>query len=52
MVGWVICPVGAGWLLEAEKGTRLLVDPGLAVKGVPIVLHVIFYDAIWGKGAG
>ena len=42
-----MCPVGAGWLLEAEKGTSLLVDPGLAVNGVPRVLRVSFYDATW-----
>ena len=44
--------MGAGWLLEAEKGTSLLVDPGLAVNGVPRVLHVPFYDATWRKRAG
>ena len=44
--------MGAGWLLEAEKGTSLLVDPCLAVNGVPRVLHVPFYDATWRKRAG
>ena len=41
----------AGRFLEAEKGTSLLVDPGLAVNRVPIVLHLLLDDATWAKGA-
>ena len=37
-------PVGAGGLLEAEKGARLLVDPGLAAQVVPGVLHILLDD--------
>ena len=40
-------PVGAGGLLEAEKGTSLLVDPPLALKGVSEVLHILLDDTTW-----
>ena len=43
--------MGAGRFLEAEKGTRLLVDPALAVNRVPVVLHLLLDDATWAKGA-
>ena len=42
-----MCPVGAGGLLEAEKGTCLLVDPLLALKGVSDVLHILLDDTTW-----
>ena len=45
-------PVGAGRLLEAKKSTGLLVDPLLALKGVPEVLHILLDNATWeGVGA-
>ena len=40
-------PVGAGGLLEAEKGTCLLVDPRLALKGVSEVLHILLNNTTW-----
>ena len=40
-------PVGAGGLLEAEKGTGLLVDPSLAAQVVSGVLHVLLDDTTW-----
>ena len=39
--------MGAGWLLEAEKGTSLLVDPSLAAQVVPGVLHIFFNYTTW-----
>ena len=42
-------PVGAGWFLEAEEGTRLLVDSSLAVEGVSEVLHILLDDTTWEK---
>jgi len=42
-----VCPVGAGGLLEAEKGASLLVDPPLALKGVSDILHILLDDATW-----
>ena len=42
-----MCPVGAGGLLEAEKGASLLVDPLLALKGVSDILHILLDDATW-----
>ena len=43
--------MGACWPLEAEKGASLLVDPNLALKGVPGVLHVLLDDKTWAKEA-
>ena len=43
--------MGAGGLLEAEKGTGLLVDPSLALKGVSEVLHILLDDTTW-EGMG
>ena len=37
-------PVGAGGLLEAEKGACLLVDPSLAAQVVSGVLHILLDD--------
>ena len=45
-------PVGAGGLLEAEKGTSLLVDSLLALKGVSDVLHILLDDATWEGRVG
>ena len=42
-----MCPVGAGGLLEAEEGARLLVDPSLAAQVVPGVLHILLDDTTW-----
>ena len=42
-----MCPVGAGGLLEAEEGARLLVDPSLAAQVVPRVFHILLNDATW-----
>ena len=39
--------MGAGGLLEAEKSTRLLVDPSLAAQVVSGVLHVLLDDTTW-----
>ena len=39
--------MGAGELLEAEEGARLLVDPGLAAQVVPGVLHILLDDTTW-----
>ena len=44
LVGRVVCPVGAGGLLEAEEGARLLVDPSFAAQVVSGVLHVLLDD--------
>ena len=44
---WVVRPVGAGGLLEAEEGARLLVDPSLAAQVVSGVLHVFFNHTTW-----
>ena len=49
LVGRVVCPVGAGWFLEAEVGARLLVDPSLAVEGVSEVLHILLNDTTWKR---
>ena len=46
--------MGAGGLLEAEEGARLLVDPSLAVEGVSEVLYILLNDTPWekrGKGS-
>ena len=40
-------PVGAGGLLETEKGASLLVDPSLAAQVVSGVLHVLLDDTTW-----
>ena len=45
----VVCPVGASELLEAEKGARLLVDPGLAAQVVPGELHILLDDTTCEK---
>ena len=42
-------PVGAGGLLEAEKGTSLLVDPSLAAQVVSGVLHMLLDDTTWKR---
>ena len=39
--------MGAGRLLEAEEGARLLVDPLLAVQVVSGVLHILLDDTTW-----
>ena len=39
--------MGAGGLLEAEKGARLLVDPSLAAQVVSRVLHILLDDTTW-----
>ena len=39
--------MGAGRLLEAEEGARLLVDPSLAAQVVSGVLHVFFNHTTW-----
>ena len=44
-----MCPVGAGGLLEAEKGTGLLVDPSLAAQVVSGVLHILLNDTTWTR---
>ena len=44
LVSWVVRPVGAGGLSEAEGSTRLLVDPPLAAQVVSGVLHVLLDD--------
>ena len=44
---WVVRPVGAGRLLVAEEGARLLVDPSLAAQVVSGVLHVLLDDTTW-----
>ena len=44
---WVVRPVGAGRLLVAEEGARLLVDPSLAAQVVSRVLHVLLDDTTW-----
>ena len=41
--------MGAGRLLEAEKGASLLVDPLLALEGVSKVLHILLDDTTWEK---
>ena len=45
-------PVGAGGLLEAEKGACLLVDPPLAAQVVSRVLHIFLDDAPWKRSKG
>ena len=50
--GWVVSPVGAGRLLEAEKGARLLVDPSLAAQVVSGVLHILFDYTTWKRSKG
>ena len=52
LVVWVLCPVGAGGLLEAEKGTSLLVDPSLAAQVVSGVLHILLDDTTWKGSKG
>ena len=48
LVGRVVRPVGAGRLLEAEEGARLLVDPKAAAhQVVHVVLHISFDDTTW-----
>ena len=42
-------PVGAGGLLEAEKGASLLVDPSLAAQVVSGVLHILLDDTTWER---
>ena len=42
--------MGAGGLLEAEGGTRLLVDPSLAAERVSEVLHILLNDTPWEWG--
>ena len=49
LVCWVVRPVGAGRLLEAEKGTCLLVDPLLALEGVSEILHILLDDTTCEK---
>ena len=44
--------MGAGGLLEAEEGARLLVDPLLAVEGVSEVLHILLDDTAWKRSKG
>ena len=41
--------MGAGRLLEAEKSASLLVDPSLAVKGVPKVLYILLNYTPWDR---
>ena len=43
-------PMGAGGLLEAEGGTRLLGDPSLAAERVSEVLHILLNDTPWKGG--
>ena len=45
-------PVGAGGLLEAEKGACLLVDPSLAAQVVSKVLHKLLNDTTWKRNKG
>ena len=45
-------PVGAGGLLEAEKGASLLVDPSLAAQVVSGVLHMLLDDTTWKRSKG
>ena len=45
-------PVGAGGLLEAEKGAGLLVDPSLAAQVVSGVLHILLDDTTWKGSKG
>ena len=47
-----MCPVGAGGLLEAEKGAGLLVDPSLAAQVVSGVLHILLDDTTWKRSNG
>ena len=44
-----MCPVGAGGLLEAEKGAGLLVDPSLAAQIASGVLHMLLDDTTWKR---
>ena len=44
---WVVRPVGAGRLLVAKEGARLLVDPSLAAQVVSGVLHILLDDTTW-----
>ena len=41
--------MGAGRLLEAEKSASFLVDPPLAVKGIPKVLHILLNYTPWDR---
>ena len=41
--------MSAGGLLEAEKSASLLVDPPLAVKGIPKVLHILLNYTPWDR---
>ena len=41
--------MGAGGFLEAEKSASLLVDPTLAVKGIPKVLHILLNYTPWDR---
>ena len=45
-------PVGAGGLLEAKKGTGLLVDPSLAAQIASGVLHMLLDDTTWKRSKG
>ena len=45
-------PVGAGGLLEAKKGTGLLVDPPLAAQVASGVLHMLLDDTTWKRSKG
>ena len=45
-------PVGAGGLLEAKKGTGLLVDPPLAAQVASGVLHMLLDDTTWKRSRG
>ena len=47
LVGRIVRPVGAGGLLEAEEGARLLVDPSLAAQVVSRVLHIFLNHTTW-----
>ena len=52
LISWVVRPVGAGGLLVAEEGARLLVDPSLAAQvdsgGLPVLLDDTTWE--WSKG--
>ena len=52
LVGWVVRPVSAGRLLEAEGSTRLLVDPSFAAQVVSRVLHILLDHTPWKRCKG
>ena len=52
LISWVVRPVGAGGLLEAKKGARLLVDPPLAAQVVSRVLCILLDDTTWKRSKG